>query len=63
MFSFNKGVLELTRVDSRACASKIAFSTQGESNSLDQGLDQVKKEKKIFKRTCVMFVSVKIIFR
>ena len=48
-------------------AIKIASSTQEESNSLDQGLDQVKKEKKIFKekiskKTCVMFVSVKILF-
>jgi len=29
---------------------KIASSTQEESSLLDQGLDQVKKEKKIFKR-------------
>ena len=46
---------------------KIASSTQDECSSLDQDLYQVKKEKKIFKekiskKTCVMFVSVKILF-
>ena len=54
-------VLKLARVDSRSHASKIASSTQEESSSLDQGLEQVKKKNKTFK-TCVMFVSNKILF-
>ena len=46
---------------------KITLSTQEEFSSLDQGLDQVKKEKKIFKRRFSRrlvsgFVSVKILF-
>ena len=44
---YSKSNLKLARVDSRAHASRS--HTQEKFSSLDQGLDQVKKKKKIFK--------------
>ena len=57
--------MKLARVDSRARASTSHPVLKDESSTLDQGLDQVKIEKKIFKRRFSRpessFVSVKIL--
>jgi len=46
--------LKLVRVDSKARASRSHQVLKEESSSLDEDLDQVKKGKKIFEKTCVI---------